>query len=105
MIQNGYAKLAPQMMQKGLRDRNSPYCTLSQNGYGDCYVLMSTNASSTKGCVCLSCDLSMAAICALLRSAHCLHMSNHPPMFWFWIVSNWEVSQLPITLWGLGDVV
>ena len=22
--------------QKGLRDRNSPTCTLSQNGYGDC---------------------------------------------------------------------
>ena len=23
------------LTQKGLRDRNSPYCTLSQNGYGD----------------------------------------------------------------------
>ena len=25
-------------IQKGLRDRNSPTCTLSQNGYGDCWA-------------------------------------------------------------------
>jgi hypothetical protein len=28
-------KLPPAVFEKGLRDRNSPMCTLSRNGYGD----------------------------------------------------------------------
>ena len=32
-------------LQKGLRDRNSPTCTLSQNGYGDSSVSISYSAA------------------------------------------------------------